>query len=72
MSVPVINLCLSHSISFLCIFHLVSVLVGTNVGDIGLWDVGTKDKLVVKNFKVWELGKCSMALQVCSLQYVVQ
>ncbi|XP_062210622.1 protein TPR3 isoform X2 [Phragmites australis] len=39
------------------------LLVGTNVGEIGLWDVGTKDKLVVRNFKVWELGKCSMALQ---------
>ncbi|VAI07630.1 unnamed protein product [Triticum turgidum subsp. durum] len=47
-------------------FHPVQqtlLLVGTNVGDIGLWDVGTKDRLVVRNFKVWELGKCSMALQ---------
>ncbi|GJN08436.1 hypothetical protein PR202_ga26352 [Eleusine coracana subsp. coracana] len=39
------------------------LLVGTNVGDIGLWDVGTKERLVLRNFKVWELGKCSMALQ---------
>uniref|UniRef100_A0A453IHB3 CTLH domain-containing protein n=2 Tax=Aegilops tauschii subsp. strangulata TaxID=200361 RepID=A0A453IHB3_AEGTS len=47
-------------------FHPVQqtlLLVGTNVGDIGLWDVGTKERLVVRNFKVWELGKCSMALQ---------
>ncbi|KAJ3677253.1 hypothetical protein LUZ60_002977 [Juncus effusus] len=39
------------------------LLVGTNVGDIGLWDVGTRDKLVLRNFKVWELAQCSMALQ---------
>ncbi|XP_062216167.1 protein TPR3-like isoform X2 [Phragmites australis] len=39
------------------------LIVGTNVGDIGLWDVGTKERLVLRNFKVWELGKCSMALQ---------
>jgi hypothetical protein len=70
MSPPIINLGSfyhSHSISY-----SVSVLVGTNIGDIGLWDVGTKEKLAVRNFKVWELGKCSMALQVCLLKYVVQ
>ncbi|XP_023158039.2 uncharacterized protein [Zea mays] len=39
------------------------LLVGTNVGDIGLWDVGTKDRLVVRNFKVWDLSKCIMILQ---------
>jgi hypothetical protein len=60
---------LCNSISFVqCLLFL----VGTNVGDIGLWDVGTKERLAVRNFKVWELGKCSMALQVCLLKYVVQ
>ncbi|XP_066396114.1 protein TPR3 [Miscanthus floridulus] len=39
------------------------LLVGTNVGDIGLWEVGTKERLVVRNFKVWDLNKCTMALQ---------
>ncbi|KAG1363245.1 protein TPR3 [Cocos nucifera] len=39
------------------------LLVGTNVGDIGLWDVGTRERLVLRNFKVWELGACSMSLQ---------
>jgi hypothetical protein len=72
MSLPIINLgsfYQSHSISFVqCLLFL----VGTNVGDIGLWDVGTKERLAVRNFKVWELGKCSMALQVCLLKYVVQ
>ncbi|XP_038988989.1 protein TPR3 [Phoenix dactylifera] len=39
------------------------LLVGTNVGDIGLWDVGSRERLVLRNFKVWELGACPMSLQ---------
>ncbi|KAL0904778.1 hypothetical protein M5K25_026928 [Dendrobium thyrsiflorum] len=39
------------------------LLVGTNVGDIGLWDVGLRERLILKSFKVWELGACSMPLQ---------
>ncbi|XP_020110351.1 protein TPR3 isoform X1 [Ananas comosus] len=39
------------------------LLVGTNVGEIGLWDVGTREKLVSRNFKVWELAQCTMILQ---------
>lgn len=39
--------------------------VGTNVGDIGLWEVGSRERLVLRNFKVWDLGACSMPLQVC-------
>ncbi|CAH1442619.1 unnamed protein product [Lactuca virosa] len=39
------------------------LLVGTNVGDIGLWEVGSRDKLVLRNFKVWDLGACSMPMQ---------
>ncbi|XP_077237998.1 protein TPR3-like isoform X2 [Tasmannia lanceolata] len=39
------------------------LLVGTNMGDIGLWDVGFRERLVLKNFKVWDLGACSMLLQ---------
>ncbi|XP_074563164.1 protein TPR3-like [Curcuma longa] len=47
-------------------FHPVQqtiLLVGTNVGDIALWDVGTRERLILRNFKVWELGTCSMSLQ---------
>ncbi|XP_043721893.1 protein TOPLESS-like [Telopea speciosissima] len=39
------------------------LLVGTNVGDIGLWEVGSRERLVLKIFKVWDLGACSMPLQ---------
>ncbi|KAM0933886.1 putative transcription factor WD40-like family [Dioscorea sansibarensis] len=39
------------------------LLVGTSVGDIGLWDVGTRERLVLKNFKLWEFGTCPVSLQ---------
>ncbi|KAF8400581.1 hypothetical protein HHK36_013880 [Tetracentron sinense] len=39
------------------------LLVGTNMGDIGLWEVSSRERLVLKNFKVWDLPRCSMALQ---------
>ena len=38
-------------------------LVGTNIGDITIWEVGSQGRLVSKNFKVWDLGACSMTLQ---------
>jgi hypothetical protein len=40
------------------------VTVGTNVGEIGLWEVGSRERLVLRNFKVWDLNACSMPLQV--------
>ncbi|PIA24874.1 hypothetical protein AQUCO_16600005v1 [Aquilegia coerulea] len=39
------------------------LLVGTNVGDIALWEVGSRERLFLRNFKVWDLGACSMPLQ---------
>ncbi|XP_057828956.1 protein TPR3 isoform X1 [Cryptomeria japonica] len=39
------------------------LLVGTNVGDIGLWDVGSRERLAHRNFKVWDLGVCTLTLQ---------
>ncbi|KAJ7951940.1 Protein TOPLESS [Quillaja saponaria] len=47
-------------------FHPVQqtlLLVGTNMGDIGLWEVGSRERLVLRNFKVWDLSACSMTLQ---------
>ncbi|KAL8153389.1 hypothetical protein V2J09_011149 [Rumex salicifolius] len=43
------------------------LLVGTNIGDITIWEVGSKSKLVARNFKVWDIGSHSMTLQA-SLQ----
>ncbi|XP_038993347.1 topless-related protein 1-like [Hibiscus syriacus] len=47
-------------------FHPVQqtlLLVGTNVGDIALWEIGSRERLICKNFKVWDLNACSMSLQ---------
>jgi WD40 repeat protein len=47
-------------------FHPVQqilLLVGTNTGEITLWELGSRERLAVRNFKVWDLGKCSMPLQ---------
>lgn len=43
------------------------LLVGTSVGDIVLWDVVSQEKLVSRNFKVWDIGTCSMTLEVSLL-----
>ncbi|XP_075647341.1 protein TOPLESS-RELATED PROTEIN 2-like [Castanea sativa] len=39
------------------------LLVGTNVGDIGLWEIGSRERLVHKAFKVWDISAASMPLQ---------
>ncbi|KAI7989379.1 Protein TOPLESS-RELATED PROTEIN 2 [Camellia lanceoleosa] len=39
------------------------LLVGTNVGDISIWEVGSRERLAHKPFKVWDLSACSMPLQ---------
>ncbi|KAJ9551023.1 hypothetical protein OSB04_015068 [Centaurea solstitialis] len=47
-------------------FHPVQqilLLVGSNNGDIMIWELGSKEKLAHKNFKVWDLSVCSMPLQ---------
>ncbi|XP_022721208.1 topless-related protein 4-like isoform X2 [Durio zibethinus] len=47
-------------------FHPVQqtlLLVGTNIGDITIWEVGSRERLVSRNFKVWDLGARSVTLQ---------
>ncbi|CAI0629308.1 unnamed protein product [Linum tenue] len=39
------------------------LLVGTNMGDIVVWELGSRERIALKNFKVWDLGACSMGLQ---------
>lgn len=39
------------------------LLVGTNVGDISIWEVSCKERLVYRNFKVCEPSKCSVGLR---------
>jgi hypothetical protein len=48
-------------------FHPVQqsvLLVGTNVGDIGIWEVGSRDRLANRTFKVWDISAASMPMQV--------
>ncbi|XP_017258948.1 topless-related protein 4 isoform X1 [Daucus carota subsp. sativus] len=47
-------------------FHPVQqnlLLVGTTTGVVMVWELGTREKLVQRNFKVWDLKSCSMPLQ---------
>ena len=41
--------------------------VGTNVGEIAIWEVSTCERLALKPFKVWDLSLCSIALQVSAV-----
>ncbi|KAI3973941.1 hypothetical protein MKX01_030517 [Papaver californicum] len=47
-------------------FHPVQqtlLLVGTNVGDIAIWELGNRERLAHRNFKIWDSSTCSMPLQ---------
>eukprot|EP01018_Ginkgo_biloba_P025305 Gb_32130 [translate_table: standard] len=47
-------------------FHPVQqtiLLVGTNVGDIGIWEVGSRERLAFKKFQVWDITACSVSMQ---------
>ncbi|KAF5177506.1 Topless-like [Thalictrum thalictroides] len=39
------------------------LLVGTNVGYIAIWELGSRERLALRNFKVWDIGTCSGPLQ---------
>ncbi|KAJ0079158.1 hypothetical protein Patl1_24465 [Pistacia atlantica] len=43
------------------------LLVGTNIGDISLWEVGSQERLAHESFKVWDISAASMALQTTLL-----
>ncbi|CAL9073806.1 unnamed protein product [Musa hybrid cultivar] len=47
--------------------HQTILLVGTNVGDIGIWEVGSRERMVHRTFKVWDIGTC-MPLQAALMK----
>lgn len=47
------------------------IVVGTNVGDISIWEVGSRERLALKTFKVWDITTCSMPFQVSTVGYVM-
>ncbi|WOL13224.1 protein TPR2-like [Canna indica] len=48
--------------------HHTILLVGTNVGDIGIWEVGSRERIAHKTFKVWDIGSCSLPLQAALMK----
>ncbi|PWA73375.1 WUS-interacting protein 2 [Artemisia annua] len=44
-------------------FHPLTLTVGTNTGEVMIWELGNREKLVQKNFKVWDLGLHTVPLQ---------
>ncbi|KAL5713186.1 Topless-related protein 2 [Ranunculus cassubicifolius] len=43
--------------------HHTVVLVGSANGEITLWEVGSRERLVSKPFKIWEMAACSITTQ---------
>ncbi|XP_016493199.2 topless-related protein 4 isoform X2 [Nicotiana tabacum] len=39
------------------------LLVGTGTGEIMIWELGGRERISHRSFKVWDLGQCSVALQ---------
>eukprot|EP00252_Welwitschia_mirabilis_P014884 TRINITY_DN3294_c0_g1_i11.p1 TRINITY_DN3294_c0_g1~~TRINITY_DN3294_c0_g1_i11.p1 ORF type:complete len:1125 (-),score=229.73 TRINITY_DN3294_c0_g1_i11:418-3792(-) len=51
--------------------HQTILLVGTNVGDIAIWDVASRERLTFKNFKVWDLAACTVQMQAAFVKDVI-
>ncbi|XP_050387989.1 topless-related protein 4-like [Argentina anserina] len=39
------------------------LLVGTNVGDVMIYELPNHERIAIRNFKAWDLAQCSVALQ---------
>ncbi|KAJ7552606.1 hypothetical protein O6H91_06G061400 [Diphasiastrum complanatum] len=39
------------------------LLVGTNVGEISIWEVATRERLAQRTFKVWDISVCTLPMQ---------
>ncbi|XP_024528644.1 topless-related protein 1 isoform X2 [Selaginella moellendorffii] len=44
--------------------HQTVLLVGTNIGEISIWEVASREKLAYRTFKVWDISACSVTMQV--------
>ncbi|XP_042752545.1 topless-related protein 3 isoform X1 [Lactuca sativa] len=43
--------------------HQTLLLVGSVNGDITIWEVGSREKLTSKSFKIWDMSTCSLSFQ---------
>ncbi|GMP24739.1 hypothetical protein CsSME_00001902 [Camellia sinensis var. sinensis] len=59
-----------NSMDFLPSHHTL-LLVGFATGEITLWQVGMRYKLVSKPFKIWDMANCYMLLQEAGCLFVV-
>lgn len=58
-------LVIPHMLFFLCLMPSLDFeLVGSSSGEITLWDVGSREKLVSKPFKPWDMASCTLQFQV--------
>lgn len=48
--------------------HQTLLLVGSHLGDISLWEVSSGEKLVSRNFQVWDIGASSMILKAALIK----
>lgn len=44
------------------------LLVGCNNGELTLWELGLREKLVSKPFKIWDISACSLAFQAATIK----
>ncbi|XP_028779523.1 topless-related protein 3 isoform X2 [Neltuma alba] len=46
--------------------HQTLLLVGSTNGEIALWELGLRERLVSKPFKIWDLSACSLPFQAAA------
>ncbi|GMH10438.1 hypothetical protein Nepgr_012279 [Nepenthes gracilis] len=51
--------------------HYTMLLVGSANGEIALWEVGLREKLVSKPFKIWDMAACSLQFQAAGFKDVI-
>ncbi|CAA6667022.1 unnamed protein product [Spirodela intermedia] len=44
------------------------LLVGTSIGDITIWEVGSRERIAHRGFKVWDTSACTMPLQAALMK----
>ncbi|KAI4301739.1 hypothetical protein L6164_034986 [Bauhinia variegata] len=48
--------------------HNTLLLVGTNSGEITLWELGLRERLLSKPFKIWDIAACSLAFEAAAVK----
>ncbi|KAI4295197.1 hypothetical protein MLD38_040576 [Melastoma candidum] len=51
--------------------HPTTLLVGCSNGEITLWELGSRERLVSKPFKIWDMASCTLAFQAAAVKELV-